>query len=286
MLQYIKAERLSLKDSSEFNEAWLRDRIVDDPSILGLGDLEVRDVERKQPGTGRLDLLLRHPDTGKRYEVELMLGATDESHIMRCLEYWDIERKRYPQYDHCAVIAAEDITSRFLNITGLFNGFIPLIALKLNALRINDQVVLNFIKVLDEVRLGDEEVVGPFEPPANREFWEKKSSMDSLAIVDKCLDILHEINPNLALKYNKYYIGLIEDKIVNNFIALRPKIGFVRAQVKLEDIETWAKKLDEAGLDVLEGGRADGRLNFRLTKKDLEEHRDLLRQVFEDSYIA
>ena len=30
-------------------------------------------------------------------------------------EYWDIERRRYPQYDHCAVLIAEDITSRFLN---------------------------------------------------------------------------------------------------------------------------------------------------------------------------
>ncbi len=29
---------------------------------------------------------------------------------------WDIERKRYPQYDHTAVIVAEDITSRFLNV--------------------------------------------------------------------------------------------------------------------------------------------------------------------------
>ena len=127
-LEYSKHEKISLKNHPEFNEAWLHNRIKEDPSLLGLGEVEVRDVERTQSGAGRLDLLLWHAESEKRYEVEIQLGATDESHIIRCLEYWDIERKRYPQYDHCAVLVAEDITSRFLNVVGLFNGFIPLVA--------------------------------------------------------------------------------------------------------------------------------------------------------------
>src|SRR5436309_1043217 len=94
-LTYVKHEKILLKNHPLFNEAWLRDRIAEDPSILGLGDLDVRAVERPQPGAGRLDLLLVDPEAGKRYEVELMLGAVDESHIIRTIEYWDIERKRY-----------------------------------------------------------------------------------------------------------------------------------------------------------------------------------------------
>jgi len=70
-------------------------------------------------------VVLQDSETNQRYEVEIQLGATDESHIIRTIEYWDIERKRYPQYDHCAAIVAEDITSRFLNVISLFNGFIP-----------------------------------------------------------------------------------------------------------------------------------------------------------------
>jgi len=115
-LNYAKAEKINLKDYSEFNEAWVRDRIVEDPSILGIGDLEIRDVERIQPKAGRLDLLLRDPETDKRYEVELMLGSVDESHIIRTMEYWDIEKRRWPQYEHATVIIAEDITTRFLNV--------------------------------------------------------------------------------------------------------------------------------------------------------------------------
>ena len=123
--KYIKPERVWLKAHPDLNEKWLQDRISEDPSLLGLGDLVLRDRERPQAGAGRLDLLLQDADGNRRYEVEIQLGKTDESHIIRTIEYWDIERKRYPQYDHVAVIVAEDITSRFLNVIGLFNGFIP-----------------------------------------------------------------------------------------------------------------------------------------------------------------
>lgn len=121
----VKLESISLRSSDKFNERWVQDRIVDDPSILGLGDLVVKDKERIQVKAGRLDLLLQDPETLKRYEVEIQLGATDESHIVRTIEYWDIERKRYPQYEHVAVIVAEDITSRFLNVIQLFIGAVP-----------------------------------------------------------------------------------------------------------------------------------------------------------------
>jgi hypothetical protein len=113
------------------DERWVQARIASDPAILGLGDLVLKDKERIQPRAGRLDLLSQHPDTSHRYEVEVQLGPTDESHIIRTIEYWDIERKRYPQYEHSAVLVAEDITSRFLNVMSLFNGTIPLIAIQM-----------------------------------------------------------------------------------------------------------------------------------------------------------
>jgi hypothetical protein len=131
-MSFTKPERIALKLHPELNERWVQELIASDPSILGLGELALRDRERMQPRAGRLDLLLQDLDTKRRYEVEIQLGATDEAHIIRTIEYWDIERKRYPQYDHCAVLVAEDITSRFLNVVALFNGMIPLIALQMH----------------------------------------------------------------------------------------------------------------------------------------------------------
>ena len=79
------------------------------------------------------DLLLSDASTNTCYEVEIQLGATDESHIIRTIEYWDLEKNRYPLYDHVAVIVAEDVTSRFLNVISLLNRAVPLIAIQMNA---------------------------------------------------------------------------------------------------------------------------------------------------------
>jgi hypothetical protein len=131
MSAYTKPERVILKAHPEYSEAWVQKEIEADPTILGLGDLVFLQKERVQPSGGRLDLLLQDTETKQRYEVELQLGSTDETHIIRTLEYRDIERKRFPQCDHCAVIVPEDVTSRFQNVISLFNGSIPLIAIQM-----------------------------------------------------------------------------------------------------------------------------------------------------------
>ena len=155
MLTYVKPERIVLKAHKEYTEKWVQAKIAEDPKILGLGDLVLLQQERIQPSGGKLDLLFQDADTKRRYEVELQLGSTDETHIIRTLEYWDIERKRYPQYDHCAVLIAEDVTSRFQNVVqGLFNGSIPLIAIQMQGYQIGEQFALIFTTVTDELSRG------------------------------------------------------------------------------------------------------------------------------------
>ena len=250
--KYIKPERIWLKTHPDLNETWLQDRIGEDPSLLGLGDLVLRDRERPHAGAGRLDLLLQDAESSRRYEVEIQLGKTDESHIIRAIEYWDIERRRYPQYDHVAVIVAEDITSRFLNVIGLFNGFIPLVAIQLRAIQLGDTVSLVFSKVIDEARLGlvdeDEEV----RVPADRSYWEKRGSKQTLAMADEMLGWLHELDPGLELKYNKFYVGLAKDGRPNNFVIFRPQKDWLRVEVRLDRSDQMQAELDALGLDVMD----------------------------------
>src|SRR5215510_9017307 len=149
--EYVKPEKISLLGHPELSEKWVQARMAEDPTLLGLGDLILKDKERIQPRAGRLDLLFQDADASRRYEVEIQLGSTDEAHIIRTIEYWDIERKRYPQYDHTAVIIAENITSRFLNVIGRFNGVIPLVAIQMSALKVTDGAALIFTKVLDQL---------------------------------------------------------------------------------------------------------------------------------------
>ena len=182
-MEVVKGKRVWLRDLPGKDEVWLRKQIVDDPSILGLGDLIVKDMERMQPKAGRLDLLLQDDEERKRFEVEIMLGTMDESHIIRCIEYWDIERKRYPNHEHVAVLVAEEITTRFHNIVSLFNRTIPIIAIELHAIQHENKLLLHFVKVLDELGWsdqGDEEMSE--REMTDRSFWEKRATPESLLI--------------------------------------------------------------------------------------------------------
>jgi len=277
-----KAEKFFLKEHADFDEQWLRKVIEDDPSIIGLGELELKEAERIQPKAGRLDLLLYDRGNEKRYEVEIMLGKIDESHIIRAIEYWDIERKRYPNYEHCAVVIAEDITSRFLNIIGLFNGQIPIIAIQLNALAINDDLVLDFVKVLDELTVGEEE--DEVAVKKDRTFWNNKANAETLELVDECGNLLKELDSELALSYTQNYIGVVRRNRPLNFVIFLPKQKFLRAEIKVSEIELWTSKIEENEFEIVSIGKRSGRIKFRIVKNDIANKRVFLKELFQVSY--
>src|SRR3990172_5785951 len=284
-IQYVRGNRLWLKDHPEFDEAWLRDVIANDPSILGLGDLVLKETERMQPKAGRLDILLQDSEIDKRYEVEIMFGRVDESYIIRCIEYWDIERKRFPNYDHCAVLVAEEITSRFLNVISLFNGVIPMIALQMTAIQIDNKVLLNFAKVLDEASLGtaeDEEELSEREI-TDRAYWEGRGSALSLKLLDESLDILKEINPDLSFNYNKYYVGLAQKNRPNNFVIFRAKKKFLRVEIRVADLDALKEKFNSTEIEVLGVDKRWGRLRFTLNKGEVEQNKVFLKEIFSAS---
>ena len=284
-MQFTHPERLYLKLHPELNEKWVQDLIAADPSILGLGDLVLRDKERIQPRAGRLDLLLQDPETKRRYEVELQLGATDEAHIIRTIEYWDIEKKRYPQYEHCAVIIAEDITSRFLNIIALFNGAIPLIALQMQALKVGTHTTLVFTKVMDELSRGlvdeDEDAEAA---PTDRAYWEKRGTKATVQLADELLKIAREIYPSLEFKYNKFYIGLSKDGQVFNFALFRPRKNVIILEMKLPKTEEIDAKIEQAGLETLEYDARHGQYRLSLRKEDIAKRGELLKDLMQAAY--
>lgn len=285
-MRYAKPERFYLKGHPELNERWVQQRIAEDTSLLGLGDLILKDKERIQPHAGRLDLLCQDAEANKRYEIELQLGKSDESHIIRTIEYWDVERRRYPQYEHTAVIVAEDITSRFLNVISLFNGFIPLVAIQMQALRLDDHVSLVFTTVLSEMKLGLVDEDEAVADGADRAYWEKRASKTTLEMTDNLLAFVRELDPSLSLKYNKFYIGLARNDQPDNFVIFRPKKDWLRFEPRLERSDEIHAKLEEAGFDVMEYDSRWGRYRIRLTKADLTKGEPLVRQLLSLAYGA
>lgn len=62
------------------DEMWLQNQIAADTTLLGLGELELLKREKIQQSGGRIDFLMADPDGETRFEIEVMLGAVDESH--------------------------------------------------------------------------------------------------------------------------------------------------------------------------------------------------------------
>jgi len=283
-MKFVKPERVWLANHPEYRETWVQERIAEDPSILGLGDLVLKDKERNQPRGGRLDLLFQDAESSTRYEVEVMLGSTDESHIIRAIEYWDVERKRYPQYDHYAVIVAEDITSRFLNVIALFNGFIPLIALQMSAWSFGEQISLVFTKVIDALALGMPEEDEEVQAVTDRTYWENRGTKETVALADRMLELVKTFAPELELKYNKFYIGLAKDGQPNNFVVFRAKKNSFRAEIRLASSAEIDHRLESAGIDVMDYEAKWGRYRLRLTRNDIQKHRDLLLELLKIAY--
>jgi hypothetical protein len=279
-MKYVPSRVISLKKSPDHSEKTLQEAIANNPEILGLGEITLRETERRQLNGGRLDLLFDDETTKVRYTVELQLGATDETHIIRTIEYWDNERSRNPHIDHIAVIVAEDITTRFLNVISLFNKSVPLIAIQLSAIEVGNEVTINCVKVLDlSTSMGWEEdntsVVS-----TDRQYWLKKATTETVEMADKLLAIVHEVteNKSLELNYNKHYIGLASGGVANNFISMKPRKHNVLLMVKVPRTDE-VTELIEQSLELISYDNRWNLYQVRVTKNDLTENTAALREL-------
>ena len=287
MINYVKPEIVSLQNHPEINEKWVQEKLAEDPSLLGLGDLDLKDIERRQKSNGRLDLLFHDSISNRRYEVEIQLGKSDESHIIRTIEYWDYEKKKFPQYDHCAVLIAEDITSRFLNVISLFNGNIPIIAIQMKALKIENNVSLFFTTVVDELTLGTEEE--DEQETVDRQYWENKGTKDSVQMADEILNIVEEFAPGYSLKYNKHYIGMSKNGISQNFISFVPRKSAMILHIKHRQNDEIQNLLDSSDLDILTYDRQWKEYRLRLKEPDIGNNSETLKSLINrafDSYMS
>jgi len=264
-MQYVRPKYISMKTSAEFSEKWIQDQIADDPGIIGLGELSLISREVALPGGGRVDLILGDEDSSLRYEVEIQLGRTDPSHIIRALEYWDIEKKRNPDYDHIAVLIAEEITARFYNVISLFNGAVPIIALQMKCVKIDDKVTVVFSKILDLMAFN---IKGRNELPIlNIDYWKEKSGNEVLSLINNLLASVNkipDINDEASLEYRKNDIRMMHSGQPIAYCFPYKGKKYVRVAVKLSRSTDMDKFLSESGLDVLGYNARNGRYRIRM----------------------
>lgn len=275
-MEYTKAEKIDLR--KHFSEKWIQDIIEADPNIIGLGEIEVYRRERKQSSGGRIDFLMVSADSSTMYEVEIMLGATDESHIIRTIEYWDLEKRRFPSREHKAVIIAENITNRFFNVISLMNKSIPIIAIQLNALKYNDKVFLDFVKVLDIYESPEDEEDLGLEI-VDRSYWQNKAAKKSIKILDEIITLTQTEYPELKVTYNKHHVAI--GTITKNFMWIRPRKtnGYCHIEILIGIEKMEESKLQMESIGETYTVRKDKILAFPITSPSFSQHKSVLKEL-------
>jgi hypothetical protein len=205
------AKTISIREAG-YDEFWLQDRICKNPSILNLGDLETVEKERRQPSGGILDILLKDPDEETMYEVEVMLGNTDEKHIIRAIEYWNIESRRIRHWRHCAVLVAERINRRFFDVIYRFTDAIPLIGIQATIVEVAGNKALHFTTILDTYQEPDDLTDKTTSQTPDEGYWTEKASW-VLEAAKTLIAILKPVFPSAEyiLKRDRIRIHLDED---------------------------------------------------------------------------
>jgi hypothetical protein len=283
MVAEFKAHKKVTLRNAGRDEKWLQNQIAENPAVLGLGELTLFRKELKQGSGGRLDMLLTDPETDIMYEIEIMLGATDPSHIIRTIEYRDIESRHCPNREHRAVIVAEEITNRFFNVIWLLNRSLPLIAIKLDVLEIGGDFLLHFTKVLDiyeALEVGDEQSGNS----SSRQDWERYSPA-AMKQFDRFMKILSEHSLHPTLNYRQDGIALAGKW---NFARVIPRKSgqclFSAGHRLPEEVRIESRsKLEQAGVEVSakSGERFSVRLDDQTIKLGSEILADLVRRGIE-----
>ena len=256
MSEFRNLEKVSLAALPEYNESMVQEYIYENPEVLDLGELRKVKREKSQKSGGRVDMILEDEDTW--YEIEIQLGPTDPSHIIRTIEYWDNERWRYPQKDHVAVLIAEEVTGRFFNVISLFNKHIPLIAFQMTAFKTDDgRITLAFSKVLDLVRRDPDDEVE--QTVYDLDYWVKRTSSERMEVCQRMFEDLIPQDSGFQMKFNQKYIGVLVNGTAKTFIRIEPQQSASVLTINLPQTEE-----DDAALDGLNWNYETGWKRYRV----------------------
>lgn len=277
MEQEIKLGKKIFIRNTGKDEYWLQDIIYAYPEKLGLGNLIAIRKEKPQSNGGRLDILLKDPADNTMYEVEVMLGETDPSHIIRSIEYWDNEKRKYPQRQHFAVLIAESFDRRYFNVIQLLSLTVPMIAIQADLLEVGSEKILNFTKILDVYVEQEEEEE---TKQVTETTWSEKAEW-TLETAKKHLEMLSELEKNIELKFTQSYVSIVINGRNYYMYDKRTKPNsVVWFNVKEEEkVDAIKKLLDEK--NIVYGYNKYKDFSFTFDKNFLTKNQDLLKKIHE-----
>ena len=156
----------------------------------------------------------------------------------------------------------------------------------MEARKVGDDIDLSFTKVLEENVPGTNEEERNIEI-TDRNYWiTKKGSKETVEVVDSLLEIINEFSPGYKLNYTKFYIGLMKDDQINNFIQFIPRRNRVsEVDIKLPFSEEIQKSIEEKNLIYLDYDSVYSKAyRLKLPKNDIEKNKEFIKQLFVKAY--
>jgi predicted transport protein len=168
----------------------------------------------------------------------------------------------------------------------LFNGVAPLIALQMQAYKINSEIILIFTKVLDEISRGlvddDEDAEAA---PSDRQYWEKQSTPAMMTVADKLFELAKQNDSKIEPKYNKYYVGFARDGVAFNFAIIRPRKKQLNLEVGLPKSSEIDNLMDSEISNVWDYDSKWRRYRISLKPEDISKKMSFLENVMKRAFV-
>ncbi len=133
------------------DEAWLQGWLREQPSRLGLGELDVADGAGDED-----DRSFVATDDERCFSVDVRLGEMEASHGFQLLDNWARNRVRHPDKTHVAVLVTETAGERYRTTLETLAEHLPLVVVELAVWRGESEaiVVPHVALASDDVDLG------------------------------------------------------------------------------------------------------------------------------------
>jgi hypothetical protein len=133
------------------DEAWLQGWLKEQPSRMGLGEMEVTDGAADDD-----DRSFVATDDERCFSVDVRLGEMEASHGFQLLDNWARNRVRHPDKTHVAVLVTESTGERYRTTLQALADHLPLVVVELAVWRGDSEaiVVPHVALASDDVELG------------------------------------------------------------------------------------------------------------------------------------
>lgn len=273
-------------------EKRIQKEIEQEPELLGLGKMTLKAKEKRQIN-GRLDLQFKGEDSKTRYEVELQLGKLDNDHLLRCVQYWNHERRKCPQLKHYAVIVAEEIPEYMLEAIMLFK--VPIIAIKISidqnsgkiaAAKRLDLPIYEWAIVESQEGAEIDDDITPYDMA----YLETKLSEVSLRVLNEIYRLAREVNPETEMNITKNYVGFTDCDLYS-YMFVRNKDDSLILELVLDELPEIKDMIQEAGLSFKNPGNPytihknkRGHYDIQISMEDINEKEKEIREFIKMAY--